>query len=112
MSRQHSDETERDTEHMSTEIVLTKVNRNDNRMGGLSILASGLLLDVPANVPADATSWFEATLWERTGAGGEDGKPVIRTVTTGWTEREAIQEMFVRLNQSVIDAMLKGARYE
>jgi hypothetical protein len=97
---------------MSTEIVLTKVNRNDNRMGGLDILAPGLSLEVPANVPADAISWYEATLWEWTGEGGEDGKPVIRTVTTGWTEREAVQEMFLRLNQGVIDAMLRGARVE
>lgn len=87
---------------MSTEIVITKVYREESQTAEFVAMLWGNINERPCNIPDDATSWFVATLWDKV-----TNQPLMEKV--GLTERDAVTEIFLALNQKTIDMMLAGA---
>jgi len=96
---------------MATEIVITHIRRYPTAkdIAESNELYADAPRDVPYGVPADADTWYEASLWQL-GEGAEDAPDHLIMTRAGRFEREAIQALFVALNAATIDAMLKGAK--
>jgi hypothetical protein len=97
---------------MATEIIITHTRRYPTpaqiASGELELFAE-LGRDVPVGVPADADTWYEASLWQL-GEGSEDAPAHLIMTRAGWFEREAIEALFVAINAAAIDGMLKSAK--